>query len=501
MTSLDRLRRDAKALKKAYEAGDPAAAERIRSHPPRLAGETLKHADFLHVIAREQQFESWPRMKLAAETVGLDRAAKQQRLKVAVYQGQHWVVDQLLADAPDLADGMFGLQCALYDLPAVTATLAADPQAATREVGPRRPILHLAFSRHFQAHPEKRAEMLAIAELLLANGADVNDSFVEPTEGSPLSALYGALGHAGNMALAEWLLDHGANPNDNESLYHATELGHHDGIRLLLAHGADPKGTNALYRAMDFDDAEAVGMLLAAGADASEPVAQAGALHHAARRMCGAEIARLLIEAGADTSARAFGVTPYALARVYGNAPLAAEIDKAGGATELDATEELLVRAADGEPSPGRFIDPGVLPHIYRDLIREMAAMPDKLPHIRHLVALGMEYDRPDGMGVPPVQMAGWEGLPEMLGYFLSLRPDLTRVNRYGGTLLGTIVHGSENCPQRATRDHIGCARMALEHGVALPRHVIREAGDEAMAAFLSDWAEARPGQVVHGSA
>jgi sugar/nucleoside kinase (ribokinase family) len=39
--------------------------------------------------------------------------------------------------------------------------------------------------------------------------------------------------------------------------------------------------------------------------------------------------------------------------------------------------------------------------------------------------------------------------------------------------------------------------RLALEHGAALPRPAIDGAGDAAMAAFLADWAEARPGQVA----
>jgi ankyrin repeat protein len=73
-----------------------------------------------------------------------------------------------------------------------------------------------------------------------------------------------------NMPLASWLLEHGADPNDGESLYHSTELGHHEGLRLLLAHGADPKGTNALLRAMDFHDIEAVKMLMEAGAEVDE---------------------------------------------------------------------------------------------------------------------------------------------------------------------------------------------------------------------------------------
>jgi hypothetical protein len=73
----------------------------------------------------------------------------------------------------------------------------------------------------------------------------------------------------------------------------------------------------------------------------------------------------------------------------------------------------------------------------------------------------------------------------------------LTHVNGYGGTLLSTIIHGSENNPTREGRDYEGCLRLALEAGVALPRRAAQFAGDPALAAFLEDWAEAHPEQVV----
>ncbi|NNL35637.1 MAG: hypothetical protein HKP35_07450, partial [Silicimonas sp.] len=163
MKSIEQLRRDAKALRKAYEAGDRNALRRVDAHVQRNAPD-LKHADFLHVIARENAFESWPRLVWAAETVGLDRAARQQRLKIAIYHGQNWVVDRLLTETPDLAADQFGLQCALFDRAAVEAALADDPSLAVREFGPRRPILHLAFSKRLQADPGLADDMLAIAE-------------------------------------------------------------------------------------------------------------------------------------------------------------------------------------------------------------------------------------------------------------------------------------------------------------------------------------------------
>ncbi|MDO6727554.1 hypothetical protein Q4544_11475 [Cognatishimia sp. 1_MG-2023] len=507
--SLDALRRSAKLLRRGYEGRSPAAVERLRVHPPRSDGAALRHADFLHVVAQEQNFASWPALKLAAETMGLDRAALVQRLKMAVAHGRLYAIEQLLARVPDLADGVLGLQIALLDRAAVEAAIAADPRAAVRALGPKTPMLHLCFSRWIHARPDLAEDMLAIAALLVKHGADVNDGMpVAPGSDHNLSALYGAIGHADNMVLAEWLLEHGADPNDGESLYHATELGHHRGLELLLSHGADPKRTNALLRAMDFHDHRAVEMLMAASDEAHRfEGAEVGgelpyvipALHQAARRMSDRRMIEMLLDAGADPNESYEGVQAYGYARVFGNRDLVDALEARGVSTVLSADELILAKAAEGCDQLERVLDTGELPNAYRDLVRVILHLPGKLPHVRRLVELGVEYDRPDSEGLTPVQVAGWEGLPEVLAYFLSLKPDLSHVNGYGGTLLSTIIHGSENCPQRAERDYISCLEMVLREGVALPHRAIDLAGDEDVAAFLGEWAERYPGQVAEG--
>ena len=500
----EKLRREAKALKKGFVAGDARAVARVRAVLPDAA--EIKLADALHIVAREAGHDSWPKLKLADEAAAMDRDVKAERLKMALFFGQHWVVDALLRETPDLGRDNFGLICALYDVAAVRRVLARDPAAATRIVGIRRPITHLAFSQHLHGAGSV-ADMLEVAEALVAAGADVNDCYLyNNDEHSPLSALYGAIGHARNMVLAEWLLNRGADPNDGESLYHSTELGHRDGLRLLLKHGARPDGTNALPRALDFNDHEAVQLLLKAGADPNEGIAEHAfgeppfvipALHQAARRMCDERMISLLLAAGADPSQRYKGVTPYALARIYGNAGAARLIAEAGADTGLSAEEDLLTAAADDEVPVGRYVDTAKLSDEYRDLIRAILHLPGKRGHVERLVAIGLDFDRPDAMGVTPVQIAGWEGLADMMSYFLRLKPDLSHVNGYGGTLLSTIIHGSENCPARAERDHVACARLALQQGVALPKRAITQAGQAEMSAFLAEWAAAQPGQVV----
>ena len=345
--------------------------------------------------------------------------------------------------------------------------------------------------------------MLAVADVLLAAGADVNATY-EQMPGYALSALYGAIGHALSLPLAEWFLTHGADPNDGESLYHGCDLGA-PALRLLLQHGATSAGTNALPRALDFNDLERVEVLLDGGADPNEgihwPEASQEApfvipaLHQAARRMCSGEIVARLLEAGGQPDAVEWGHTAYALARMYGNDEAARVMAARGCNTALTPEEDAIARAVAGQPAP--VIDPARLPVETRDMIRNQVHLPDGLRRTKALVAVGLAFDRPDPQGLTPVQIAGWEGLPDILAYLLSLGPDLGHVNGYGGDLMSTILHGSENAPARPGRDHVGCLRRVLEQGVPLRRSDMDFAGDPEVAEFLAEWAEAHPDQVT----
>lgn len=178
-------------------------------------------------------------------------------------------------------------------------------------------------------------------------------------------------------------------------------------------------------RALDFNDHAAVEMLLRAGADPNEGMAPhpsgqpplvIPALPQAARRMCDGRMVALLLEHGADPDARWNGVSAYALARVFGNAEAANLLAEAGADTRLDGDEVLLAAAAEDRVPGGARIDPDVLKGEYRDLPGDLLHLPGKFGHLRRLIALGFDHDRPDAMGLPPVQLAGWEGLPRCHG-------------------------------------------------------------------------------------
>ncbi|MEL6690108.1 MAG: hypothetical protein AAFP28_07295 [Pseudomonadota bacterium] len=501
--TLDGLKREAKLLQKAHKAGDHQAELHMRQ----WLGDKrdLKLADFLHAVARERGFQSWPKLKIAVEADGLDLAEARERLGRSLYFGSQIWVERLLERYRDLAKGHFGLACALYDVSAVEAILTEDPGLATTPQGIRRPILHVCFSQYHRMAPSKAEDAVQVARLLLAADADPNDGFpAEPGEEHLLSALYGASGHSCHMGLTQLLLEAGADPNDNESLYHATEQRDLKALTLLLEHGARPEGTNAPFRAMDFDDLRAVEMMLDVGWDPNEGVSHhpsgpaavgLSVMHHAAQRLCGPQMFELLAARGARLDVTRNGLGAYALALLYGNEEGAEALARLGAPTEVpEALTQLL--AGDGP------VDPARLPEEARDLASELAGITEALPRLDKFIASGLEWDRPNRMGMTPVQAAGWWGLPENMAFFLKLKPDLSHINGYGGTLLSTIIHGSENAPEVANQDYIACLELALREGVALPRPAIRHAGREDVLAFLEDWAERYPGQVVaHGIA
>ncbi|WP_420406313.1 ankyrin repeat domain-containing protein [Nisaea sp.] len=494
---LEILRRSAKRLKKAFAAGERDAVERLnRVLPDAIAP---RHADFLHVIAVEHGLESWPKLKLALETWDMTGAERAQRLKAALFHGQGWVIEKLLGAEPALAHFDIAIELALYDLEAVRARIAAEPATARTEIGGRTPLIHLCFSRYHTCAEIPSRQILEIAELLRANGADVNESYAaDPASSHRQSALYGAVGHGDNMPLAAWLLEQGASPDDNESLYHSVELEHTEGLHLLCRHGVNPDGTNALARALDFDRIEPVRILLEHGANPNEglqhhpggqPPVTFTALHQAARRGRSAAFADLLLDHGADARAVWKGRTAYALACLYGNRDFARALRERGYGEDLSPEVAILASCAGGGEPRGD-VRGLALGGEDRRLAVRIAGQPGALPHLQALFAAGLDPHETDEMNLTPLHAACWSGQADQVAFLLTMEPDLTHRNRFGGDAVGTVIHGAEFAPPVDGADHIACARLLLEAGARFPLEDLRATGSEEMASFLSDWRE-----------
>jgi ankyrin repeat protein len=302
--NVEQLRKQAKELVRAGRAGDPAARARLGDLPVRLASAQL-------VLAREHGHPSWSALVHALE-------ASVATFVVAATEGRCDRASRLLAARPEIARDPWA---ALV----LGRGWEGDPSAPG---GPRgwAPILYVAHSCFASAE---------LARALLARGADPNATFTN--EYGEMSAVYGAAGVRHDPELTRVLLEAGADPNDGESLYHATEAGDTACLAVLLEHGARQAGTNALAHAIDYDHRAHVRMLLDAGADPNE--GRIAVLVHAVRRECGAEMVRMLAEAGAELDRRGgeWSTPPSQYRTAYQNAVLRNRADLVALLAELGA--------------------------------------------------------------------------------------------------------------------------------------------------------------------
>jgi ankyrin repeat protein len=225
--NLEFLTKQAKDLLKDAKAGDPIARERLRAWGPAGASERPKLADCQHALAREYGFPSWPKLRAHVELLSatdprqaLAAALKTRQpapvaevlsrfpsmkarldeplpagafgatpLIVAVEQASHELVDVLLANGANInqrshwwAGGFHVLEddhgladfliargatldaksaAQLGRMDDLAALVAANPQAVHMRAGDGQTPLHVAST-------------VAIAELLLSHGADID---------------------------------------------------------------------------------------------------------------------------------------------------------------------------------------------------------------------------------------------------------------------------------------------------------------------------------------
>jgi ankyrin repeat protein len=302
-----------------------------------------------------------------------------------------------------------------------------------------------------------------LARDLLDRGADPNASF--ENEYGSMSALYGAAGVAHDPELTRVLLEAGADPDDGESLYHATESRSTACLELLLAHGAKTEGTNALAHALDDERLEHVRLLLQAGADPNEHAHVA----HAVRRGRGPEFVRLLAAHGADLD-RPGGETwrgdvplrtPYAHARLRARDDVAETLADLGASTELDPADAAVEALARGERPATALPEE---PDVDAQEVIVLAALDGKLDPV--LDAVGPDFRGVVG-GSPEGSLlhhAAWVGDASLVRELLGRGADPTGGGAETGTPLAWAAHGSRN--HRAPgRDYVHVAELLVTAG------------------------------------
>ena len=489
---LERARREAKRLLAAARRGDEAALARIAGARGVVgtAAEAATLADAQLAIARELGEASWPRLVHRAEAEAVAREDRARRLVEEATDGRRDHAEALLALDPDLGRQRLDAALVLGEAARVGAALERDPGAATRPAGARDwlPLLYVTHSAFLGG--ERTDGLLACARALLDAGADPDSSWQHPEFGA-LGALYGAAGVAHEPRMTALLLEAGANPDDDESVYHATETSDHTCLRLLLDAGARVQGTNALAHALDTEDPAKVRLLLEH--DAGSEVA--GSLLWAIYRERSTEVLRLLIDHGADLHAedRQNERTPYGLAWRMGRPDLCELLAELGTRREVGPVDELigLCFAGDREGAMRVAREHPERAERVRDEFFEalhQAAAEGRAAAAEILLELGVKLDLPGQMGGTPLHHAAWWGHGDVLTLLLERGADPERRAEpgIGGTALGWTAHGSFHCPGPIAgggTDHLQIAERLVAAGAKVEPDMAHEAAPE-----LAEW-------------
>ncbi|HET7535545.1 MAG TPA: ankyrin repeat domain-containing protein [Candidatus Didemnitutus sp.] len=482
---LGQLKKQAKDLLNDIRAGQPAALARVPQEE--LASFAL--ADAQRIIAREYGFTSWPKLKLHIET--RDPVSRGKALVQAALRGQKEIVDEILRENPRYSRGSIHIVTALGDPVGLRDWLQHDPALAkTRtEAGGWTPLLFTCVGRVGGGDAE-RAECV---RLLLAAGADANEYWIdEAFPDAKLPALYGATGVNNYPRTARVLLEAGANPNDDESVYHAAEHAHFESLEVLKEFGADVshsavkfQGNTPLYFLFavvggGVKREAGARWLLENGANPNVVCrdVKETALHAAVRRGYSTAIIELMLKYGADPALRrADGRTSLDLAVRGGHGELVAALLKHGMPDDVSTLDRFIGACLRADAAQARALlaaNPGLMAQLSpddRQMVTE-AAREGRGDAITLMKQLGFDTNLVDEQGVTPLHAAAWNGRVAAVRALIAAGAEINREeNRFKGTPLSWVQHGSLFNRDPAG-DYPACAAALLEAGALLPEEI-----------------------------
>lgn len=489
--NLEYLTKQAKDLLKDAKAGDAIAREQLRAWGPPGAAESPKLADCQHALAREFGFASWPKLRAHVQALGatdpmeaLAAALKTRQampvaevlsrfpsvkarldeavpggafgatpLIVAVEQANHELVDLLLAagasinqrshwwaggfhvleDDHGLADFLIARGATLDAKSAsqlgrmddLAALVAANPQSVHMRAGDGQTPLHVAPT-------------VAIAELLLSHGADIDARDVDH-ESTPAQYLVRS-----HPDVARFLLERGAHTD----ILLAAALGDLEQVRRFL--DADPESVRWAVTDRYFPKRH-----MHAGGHIYTWTLGPGKTPHAVARAFGhEEVFRLLMDRSPDSLKLA----------------VACELgDDASVAALLHARPDLAQTLGDDERRK--------LP---------LAAQNNDIEAVRAMLAAGWPVDAVKQHGATALHWAGFHGNATMARVILAHHPPLeARDKDFGQTPLGWTIHGSLNGWHAEHGDYAGVLELLLEAGAAAPPRTADVKASEAVLAVL----------------
>ncbi len=407
---------------------------------------------------------------------------------------------QILADNPAIVYSSIYTAAVVGNAITVKQFLEGDPSLATQKGGPHNwdALTYLCFSRYLRSGTAQNDGFVHAAKLLLDAGADANTGWYEHAhlpnpEWEPV--LYGAAGIAHHPELTRLLIDHGADPNDIEVVYHTPETYDNRCMKLLLDTGrlADENIILMLIRKHDLHDAEGVKMILATGVDPNikrEP--GHSALLHGIARDNNASIIQLLLEHGADPTVSVKGKSPIILAARRGRNDLLAMFEQYGFSTQLDGVDKLVAACAKNDIATIEDIrrqEPELVTTLLKtgtSLLAEFAGT-DNEEGVRNLLALGVPvaalYSGDAYFGIPHIStalhVAAWKACHKTVACLIKHDAPVNIVDVNGRTPLMLAIRACVNSYWQYRRTTTSI-ELLLNAGASMEGVVLPTGYDEA---------------------
>ncbi|HEY2171570.1 MAG TPA: ankyrin repeat domain-containing protein [Candidatus Angelobacter sp.] len=484
--SLEQYKKQAKELLKAYRAADVKTIRRVKKNHPRF--EKLSEpgfeinkfalADAQLVIAREHGFESWPKFTKRIEVINSEIAALENPvaafIEAAVWHGTLEAAEAILAAHPEIARTSIHVAAILGDDVAVGRFIAADPRNATKKEEPYDgdALVYLCLSKYLRLDKTRSAAFLRAATALLDAGADPSTGFWSKDEYHEFeTALYGAAGVAHHAELTRLLLERGADPNDNETFYHAPETYDNSALRVLVESGkltADSL-TTMLLRKADMHDYDGMKYLLEHGADPNRMTMWGyTALHQAIRRDNALRNIDLMLDHGADPTIKTTAeirapFTPdfggkgqrsgFVIAAHRGRADVLAALERRGFTLEFSGVDRLIAACVRGNAAAVHTMAAGE-PQFVKELrpqggtlLAEFAGN-DNADAVKLLLELGVDiaaqYEGDPYFGIPKdstaLHVAAWKAWPKTLKLLIERGAPINAEDAKGRTALMLAV-------------------------------------------------------------
>ena len=423
--SVEQYKKQAKELLSAATSGEPAARARMSKHRLRLHDLALDRshaitlADAQFVLAREHGYESWPAFAKHIETLRIIRSVQDLAdplntfIEIACVDRHGWHAsgtlehaDLILARYPEVAAGSIYSAAVVADEAAVAKWLARDAMLATALGGPHNwdALTYLCFSRYLRIDRARSEAFVSTARTLLEAGADANTGWIESIDQPPRpvreSVIYGAAGLAQNAGLTKLLLDHGADPNDEETPYHVSETYDNTVVEILVRSGRFNKVslTTVAVRKCDWHDDKGLELALDHGADPNYLTGwKYSLLQHAIRRDNGLVMIDTILDRKANPYLRNNDDARNAIqmAAYHGRGDVLCSLERRGFDLRLEGLDALVAASARAELETARSIATRQ-PQLLEQLLSMGGALlgrfagADNVAGIRCLLALGV---------------------------------------------------------------------------------------------------------------